>query len=161
MNLELRTNIVFYPVLEEQIAVGTPSYERPFLGVVVTIIIKRLLYGQSFAKIALVFRIEPPGRVFRVSCNVELLSLSRHHHRDAALLAFHNERQFGHLQDVFLADFRMAAVRHGEDVVEATEDGQLGLERRLREDAEHLLLQRIFPDAVVVVESGLRSPTYK
>ena len=52
----------------------------------------------------------------------------------------------------------MSAVWHIEDVVEAGEDGQFGVKRHLREDAEHLLVEGVFGNAVVEVERSLCGP---
>ena len=52
----------------------------------------------------------------------------------------------------------MAAVRHVELVIEAPENGQRGHERVLLEDAEHLFVQFIFGNAVVMVKPSLRRP---
>ena len=137
---------------------ASPSYERSLLWVVVAIVVVGLLDGESFAEVALVLCIERHGRVFRVPRNEDFPSLARHHHRDAALLPLSNDGEFGHPEDVFLSDFRMAAVRHIEDVVEAPEDGHSRHERHLREDAELLLRQRVLRNAVIVVEPCLGSP---
>ena len=88
----------------------------------------------------------------------ELTATTRHHHADSALLRFGKQRQFGSRQDVVAMQFGMTAMRHHEQIVEPTEDGQLWLEHLLWEDAEHLLLERILRYAIMEIESCLRRP---
>ena len=56
--------IVVEPVLEEQIAMASPSDERSLLWVVVAIVVVGLLDWQAFAEVALVLIVECQGRVF-------------------------------------------------------------------------------------------------
>ena len=84
-----------------------------------------------------------------MSCDKDFTSLSRQYNRDAALRSLHDERQLGHSQDVLLADFRMAAVRHVEDIVEAPEYGQPWQEWHLALKTEMLFTE---PDVCEALE---------
>ena len=63
-----------------------------------------------------------------------------------------------HLLDVLASHLGMAALRHGEPVVEATEDRQRGVEGFLSEDAKHLLAEWMLGYAIEMVKSCLRAP---
>ena len=62
------------------------------------------------------------------------------------------------MSSVLAAHLGMAAMRHVEDVVETTEDGQTGIQGCLRKDAEHLLGQGILGYAIIVAQCRLCRP---
>lgn len=138
---------------------GTPRDDGLVGGVVVLIVVDGQPHVAPHAYVAPILLVESVGSILKMACDIELASAPRHDHAHSALGRLGKQGEVGTLQDVLAADFRMAAMGHEERVVEATEDGQMRQQRTLAEDAEHLLLERIFRDAIVAVESCLGSPT--
>lgn len=136
-----------------------PRYQRSLVRVVMPVIVSRQFHILSDVLVAPILTVERVWRIFQMAGNEELTSLSGHDDADATLLAVGNELQFGVGQYVVAMQLRMAAMGHVEHIVEPPEDGQAVVERLLREDAKHLLRQRVFGHAVVVIESCLRRPT--
>ena len=89
----------------------------------------------------------------------KLTSVTRHHHVDSRVSRLREQCQFGNFQNIFLANFRMAAVGHMEHIVKTTENGIERLQRTMLEYTEHLCVQRVFGYSVMMVKSGLRRPT--
>ena len=154
----LLIDVVVEPVGEQQVAVAAPGDARGQGRVVVRVVVLGLVDGQAFLEVAAVFRVQRHGRILRVPRDEYLTPSASHHHAHAAPRAFGDESQFRVGKDVLATEFGVAAVRHVELVVETAEDGQSWVENALREDAKHLLPERVLGHAVVVVEASLRRP---
>ena len=94
-----------------------------------------------------------------MSGDEELPTLAGHDHAHAALRSLGDDAQRVDLVDIAAPHLGMAAVRHHKHVVEATEDGQQGIQRCLWEDAEALLLQRMLGHLIEMVQGSLSGPT--
>ena len=139
---------------------STPTYQRAFFRIIVYIIIAGNLYWQAFIQVTAVFRIQCQRRIFRVPRDKELTSTPCHRHIDTSLFRFGKQRQFRNFQNIFPAHFRMTAMRHIETIVKTTEDGMERFQYTMLKDAEHFLFQRIFRNSIMMIQSGLRCPTY-
>ena len=110
--------------------------------------------------VATIFLIERVRGILQVARDEKLATTTCHDDADTTIGRLSNELQIGIGEDILAMHLSMATVRHLENIVEATEDGQLRVEGILREDAKHFTRQRIFGYAIVVEESCLGSPTY-
>ena len=117
----LLVNIVVYPVVEEQVGVRPPPYERWLRGVIIRIIVDRHLHVIALAYVAPVLLVESVGRILHVSCHEKLASTPRHHYAHAALFRFGYQRQLVTCGYVLTAHLGVAAVGHVEYVIEASE----------------------------------------
>ena len=88
----------------------------------------------------------------------KLAPVTCHYHIDPCLFRFRKQGQSGNFQNIFLADFRVAAVGNIKHIVKPTENGIQRLQGAMFEYAEHFRVQRILGHTVMVVESGLRRP---
>ena len=89
----------------------------------------------------------------------DVASFTCYHDAYTAFRAFGHYLQFGMTLYVGTAHLGVATLGHEKLFVKTAEKGYLRSERRLREDAEHLFLQRIFGHPIVVVEPCLCCPT--
>ena len=70
----------------------------------------------------------------------------------AAFFRFGKDTQVRMTLDVFFSDFRMAGVRHIEIVIKTAEKlDRLGIGHAVLENAEHLLIEIVLRNAVVMV----------
>jgi hypothetical protein len=123
----LLINIVVYPILEKEIGMGSPSHDRSLIRIVIEIVILRELYIITLAYIASVFLIKRVRCILQVTSHKELSASAGYHHTYATLLTFCQNGKIFTRIDVFTANLRMTAVRHIEEIIEATENRQLGL----------------------------------
>ena len=70
-----------------------------------------------------------------------------------------NDLQVRRLFYVLSPDFRVPGLRNIELIVEAPEQADILLVNMVGENPEYLLLKRVFRNSVVVIQTGLRSPT--
>lgn len=155
----LLVNVVVDPVAIEEIGMGTPGDEGFLVRVVVIIIVLWQIDIITLAHVTLVLLVEGVRRILQVTGDEELTAATSHHDADTALRRLGEDIQARHLLDVLTAHLGMAALRHIEDIIEATEDRLRWVERLLLEDAKHLLLERILRHTVEMIQSCLRTPT--
>ena len=128
-----------------------PRHYRSLVGIVAPIVVLRHLYVVTLSHVTLVLLVKGVRSVFQVSRNEEFPSVACHDDTHSAFLRLCYHGQAVVAGDVVTPHLRMTAVRHGEYIVETTEDGQRSRQRVLWEDAEHLFLQRVFRDVVEMV----------
>ena len=137
---------------------GAPGDQRRIIGVVVEIIVLRQIHIITDALVATVFRIKGIRCILQMTCDIELTTCSGHHDTHTTIWRLCNQGQILICQDILTMDLRMTAMRHHKHIIETTEDRQSFLQRILREDAEHLLLQRIFGNTIMIIQACLSRP---
>ena len=137
---------------------STPGYQRSLIRIVVIVVVLRQLHIVALAHVALVLLVQGVRRILQVSGNKELSSSSCHHDAYATFWRLSDDVESRHLLYVLAAHLGMAAMRHIEDVIKASEDRLRRIQWFLREDAEHLLVQLILRYSIEVIESRLRTP---
>ena len=95
-----------------------------------------------------------------MSGHVKLTSATSHNDMYPRIVRLGNNSQPRMFLDIRTAYLRMAAVRHEEHIIETTEDRQLThtLADMMLEDTEHLLVERILGDTIVMIQSCLCCP---
>ena len=73
----------------------TPPYYRLLCRIVIKIVVIGNMRLQPLFKVAMIFKVECHGRVFRMPGNIKLTSPAPHHHIHAALVALGNYLQVG------------------------------------------------------------------
>ena len=126
--------------------------------VVIGIVVAGDLDGQPGVPVAAVLPVERVRVVFRVAGDEDLRAAVSRDGIDACLVALGEDLEALRREHLLLADRRVPGVRHEEGVVKPAEEDGVFVRHLVAEDAEELLLQRVFFDAVVVVERGLRRP---
>ena len=138
---------------------STPRNQWRILGIIVLIVVFGQIHIVTDTTVALVLIVQCVWRILQMAGDKELSSVTRHHHTDTTLGRFGEKCQVGIGKDILTMNLRMTAMRHHKHIVEATENRKRPVNRRLREYAEHLFLQRILGYTIIIIEPGLGSPT--
>ena len=90
----------------------------------------------------------------------EFTSATCHYHIHSRIFRLGKQCQFRHLQDILPTYLCMTAVRYIKTIIKATKNRMVRFQYPMFEDTEHLLFQRIFRNSIMMIEPGLRRPTY-
>ena len=137
---------------------STPAEERRLPGVVVGVIVLWHRDGQALADIPLVLGVQCVLVVLRVAGDEDLPSILGAHQEGAGLVALGEDAQGLAVQHILPADAGVAAVRGVEHLIKAAHQRVRGTGDFMLEDAEHLLVEKLLADAIVIIKSRLCAP---
>ena len=137
---------------------SAPAHQWRIVRIVFSIIVLRHFNGKPFSQIAFILRIECIRRIFGMSGDKELTSVTCHCHVNTRIIRLGQQGEVFHLQDIFPTHFGVTAVRHKKHIIEPTEDRQSLHIDMVFKNAEHLFIQRILRHSIEVIKSGLCCP---
>ncbi len=137
---------------------GPPLQEGALVGIVVREVVFRHVDRQALADIAAVLVAEGVAVILGVAHDEKASAVAGHAEQDAGLLGLRQDPQLLAAVNGLGGHLRIAAVGDQEIVVEAADDGLLAVADLVGVDAEELLFEELFGQAVVVVETGLGPP---
>ena len=138
---------------------GSPGKQRLVVRVVIRIIIFRKIDRKPFSEISLIFSIECHTVILRMSHNKNLTAIVCHC-KEQAPASSDSARIVSSFTLRTLLDrhIRMAGMRRIKFIIKAAYERNLPIQHAMLEQTEHLVIQQLLLQAIVIVKPCLRSP---